>query len=127
MKRDMARDLCPMDQMHDAKTPTLILQGTDDQRCPVGQSEEIFATIMRSGDTPVEMVLYPGGDHHVAEQGKPSHRVDYVTRLTQWVERWTTERSDADTSTRESDADSTPVTRGSAPPPERAPVCASLQ
>jgi hypothetical protein len=49
---------------------------------------------MRSGDTPVEMVLYPGGDHHMVEQGKPSFRVDYVTRLTDWVQRWTTPSAD---------------------------------
>jgi dipeptidyl aminopeptidase/acylaminoacyl peptidase len=96
MKRDMARELCPMDCMHKAVTPTLILQGTDDQRCPIGQSEEMYATIMRSGDTPVEMVLYPGGDHHLAEQGKPSHRVDYVSRLIEWVERWTKRDQNAD-------------------------------
>jgi dipeptidyl aminopeptidase/acylaminoacyl peptidase len=54
----------------------------------MGQSEEMFATIMRSGDTPVEMILYPGGDHHVAEEGEPSFRIDYVTRLVDWVQQW---------------------------------------
>jgi dipeptidyl aminopeptidase/acylaminoacyl peptidase len=94
VNRKTARDLCPMNDMHKATTPTLILQGTDDQRCPVGQSEEIYATLMRAGDTPVEMILYPGGDHHLAEQGSPAFRVDYVTRLVDWVERWTLRRGD---------------------------------
>jgi dipeptidyl aminopeptidase/acylaminoacyl peptidase len=86
--RPTARKLCPLEHMHRARTPTLLLQGTDDQRCPVGQSEEIFATLMRSSDLAVEMVLYPGGDHHLAEEGSPTFRVDYVSRLVDWVERW---------------------------------------
>ncbi|WP_075293320.1 S9 family peptidase [Pararhizobium arenae] len=86
--RPTARKLCPLEHMHKARTPTLLLQGTDDQRCPVGQSEEIFATLMRSSDVAVEMVLYPGGDHHLAEEGSPTFRVDYVSRLVDWAERW---------------------------------------
>jgi dipeptidyl aminopeptidase/acylaminoacyl peptidase len=34
------------------------------------------------------MVLYPGGDHHFFEQGKPSHRLDVVNRSVEWLERW---------------------------------------
>jgi dipeptidyl aminopeptidase/acylaminoacyl peptidase len=88
VNRRAARKLCPLDDMHKAHTPTLLLQGVEDQRCPVGQSEEIFATLMRSSDVPVEMILYPGGDHHLAEEGSPTFRVDYVSRLVDWVEQW---------------------------------------
>jgi dipeptidyl aminopeptidase/acylaminoacyl peptidase len=94
VNRSGARDLCPLDNMDKARTPTLLLQGMDDQRCPVGQSEEIFVTLMRSSDVAVEMVLYPGGDHHMAEEGSPQFRVDYVTRLVDWVDNWTNDRSD---------------------------------
>ena len=83
-----ARRLSPLDHMHKARTPTLLLQGKDDQRCPIGQSEEIFAALMRSSDVAVEMVLYPDGDHHLAEEGAPRFRIDYVKRLVDWVEHW---------------------------------------
>lgn len=92
--RTAARKLSPLDHMHKARTPTLLLQGKDDQRCPVGQSEEIFTTLMRSSDVAAEMILYPGGDHHVAEEGPPSFRIDYVTRLVDWVERWANRSGD---------------------------------
>lgn len=88
VNRRAARKLSPLDDMHKARTPTLLLQGVEVQRCPAGQSEEIFATLMRSSDTPVEMILYPGGDHHLAEEGSPTFRVDYVSRLVNWVEQW---------------------------------------
>ena len=86
---EATRKLSPLVHMHQARTPTLLLQGLEDQRCPVGQAEEIFATLMRSSDIPVEMILYPGGDHHMLEEGQPSFRVDYITRLVDWVTRWT--------------------------------------
>ncbi len=94
--RSAARQLSPLDHMHNARTPTLLLQGMEDQRCPVGQSEEIFATLMRSSDVAVEMILYPDGDHHLAEEGSPTFRVDYVTRLVDWVERWVNDGEKSD-------------------------------
>jgi dipeptidyl aminopeptidase/acylaminoacyl peptidase len=66
----------------------LILQGEEDQRCPKSQSEELFVSLMSSTDTPAEMVLYPGAGHHFFESGRPSHRIDMVTRLVAWLERW---------------------------------------
>jgi len=94
VNRDAAHNLCALNKMHESRTPTLLLQGMEDQRCPVGQSEEIFVTLMRSSDVAAEMVLYPGGDHHMAEEGPPGFRIDYVTRLVDWVENWTNDRWD---------------------------------
>jgi dipeptidyl aminopeptidase/acylaminoacyl peptidase len=88
LNRETSRKLSPMQYAEKACTPTLILQGEEDERCPKCQSEELFVTLMRGGDSPVEMVLYPGGSHHFLESGKPSHRLDAATRLIEWVERW---------------------------------------
>jgi dipeptidyl aminopeptidase/acylaminoacyl peptidase len=66
----------------------LILQGKDDERCPRGQAEELFTVLRRCSRAPAEMVLYPGGDHHFFEQGKPSHRLDALRRSIGWLERW---------------------------------------
>ncbi|WP_437827381.1 alpha/beta hydrolase family protein [Sorangium sp. So ce1153] len=60
----------------------------EDHRCPIGQSEKLFAALVRSGKAPVEFIRFPGGDHHLAEHGKPSHRVFYNHRLIEWVERY---------------------------------------
>jgi dipeptidyl aminopeptidase/acylaminoacyl peptidase len=88
VQRDKMRELSPMTHVEKARTPTLILQGEEDQRCPKSQSEELFVALMSSTDTPTEMVLYPGAGHHFFESGKPSHRIDMVTRLVAWLERW---------------------------------------
>ena len=35
------------------------------------------------------MVRYPGGAHGFIASGRPSHRVDYVRRAVEWLERFT--------------------------------------
>ena len=80
--------LSPVEYCHDVATPTLLLQGEEDRRCPLGQSEEIFANLIRCSKAPVRMVVYPGGSHQLAGSGKPSHRVDYHRRLAGWVQNW---------------------------------------
>lgn len=80
--------LSPAIHAPDAHTATLILQGADDQRCPVGQAEELFATLVRCTQDPVRLVVYPGGSHQLAGSGKPSLRVDYHRRIVEWLERY---------------------------------------
>ncbi|MDB4941958.1 MAG: hypothetical protein JWP97_1492 [Labilithrix sp.] len=88
--RERYHELSPIHAAKACQTPTLILQGEDDQRCPVGQGEELFQALVRRSKAEVELVLYPGGDHHLAETGKPSHRVDYHGRIVAWLERHVT-------------------------------------
>lgn len=88
LDRSVTRRLSPVQHMYRAQTPTLLLQGMDDQRCPVGQSEEIFAALMRDTLTDAQMILYPGENHHLVESGSPSYRIDYITRLVAWVRKW---------------------------------------
>jgi dipeptidyl aminopeptidase/acylaminoacyl peptidase len=88
VRRDVMRALSPLGYVENIRTPTLILQGEDDQRCPRCQAEEFFTSIMTETETPAELVLYPGGDHHLFEEGKPSHRIDVVSRIVDWLERW---------------------------------------
>ena len=87
--RGRARALSPMQHIEASTTPVLFLQGKDDERCPKCQSEEMFVSLMRAGDTPAELVLYPGEDHHFLGEGAPSCRRDAARRIVAWLERWT--------------------------------------
>ena len=87
--RQVARKLSPLQYIEQSTTPTIFLQGKDDERCPRGQAEELFAVIHRVGKAATELVLYPGGDHHLYETGKPSHRLDVVRRMASWIDLWT--------------------------------------
>lgn len=88
LNRETSVRLSPMKHVQKTRTPTLFLQGKDDERCPKCQSEELFVTIARAGSTPTEMVLYPGGSHHFWESGRPSHRLDALKRRLGWLVRW---------------------------------------
>jgi dipeptidyl aminopeptidase/acylaminoacyl peptidase len=85
--RDLYRRLSPINYVEHATTPTLILHGEADDRCPIGQGEELFAGLAMLGKAPVEMVRYPGQSHLFVGTGRPSHRVDYVQRVVGWLER----------------------------------------
>lgn len=80
--------LSPVEHAAKVKTATLFLQGQDDQRCPVGQSEEMFANLIRAGHAQSMMAVYPGGSHSMAGSGRPSHRVDYHRRVADWLSKY---------------------------------------
>lgn len=68
---------------HQATTPTLIMQGEADDRCPIGQGEQMFVALKQAG-CEVEFARYPGGAHAMLRVGPPSHRADFLQRLLGW-------------------------------------------
>lgn len=81
------REVSPITYAENVMTPTLILHGQADERCPVGQAEEFFVALRVNG-VETELVLYPGASHAFKLLGRPSHRVDYCRRLIDWLERY---------------------------------------
>ncbi len=59
-----------------AKTPTLILHGQQDQRVPIGQAQELYMGL-RKNDVPVTLVFYPRAGHGLSE---PRHQLDKMKR-----------------------------------------------
>ena len=76
----------PIRRVSHVRTPTLLLHGMDDARCPVGQSEEWFSALC-ARHIPVRMVLYPGAFHNMRTRGRPSHRLDYARQLVRWMKQ----------------------------------------
>ena len=70
---------------HRATTPTLIMQGEADERCPIGQGEQMFVALKQAG-CEVEFARYPGGSHAMLRVGPPSHRADFISRVVGWFE-----------------------------------------
>jgi dipeptidyl aminopeptidase/acylaminoacyl peptidase len=99
------RDHSPIHRAHVATTPTLFLQGEDDQRCPLGQCEEMFTRMLRARRTEVRLVVYQEAHHDLAEAGRPSQRLDYHGRIVEWVLRHCSEQSADDEETSEDGAD----------------------
>ncbi|WP_104090895.1 serine hydrolase [Arthrobacter sp. GMC3] len=78
----------PIAKVDQVRTPTLILQGAADERCPLTQAEEWFSALTNKNVT-TRMVAYPGGSHLFILNGELSHRLDYNRRVVDWVERYT--------------------------------------
>ena len=83
---DRLAQLSPLTHVADVRTPTLIIQGADDLRCPVGQAQQWHAALRARG-VPTRLVLYPGGSHLFILGGPPSHRIDFNERIVDWLEQ----------------------------------------
>ncbi|RIK36139.1 MAG: hypothetical protein DCC58_19625, partial [Chloroflexi bacterium] len=75
----------PATYAHRATTPTLIIVGEADERCPVGQAEQMFVALLKAG-CEVEFARYPGGAHGFPLMGPPEHRVDFLARTLGWFD-----------------------------------------
>ncbi|WP_458687854.1 serine hydrolase [Nocardia tengchongensis] len=76
--------MSPLAQVDRVGTPTLVLHGAEDVRCPLGQAEQWY-NALRDRGVPAELVIYPGASHMFILDGKPSHRADYNRRIIDWV------------------------------------------
>lgn len=70
---------------HRATTPTLIVHGEADDRCPISQGEQMFVALREAG-CEVEFVRYPGASHGLLRLSPPEHRADYLTRVVGWFD-----------------------------------------
>jgi dipeptidyl aminopeptidase/acylaminoacyl peptidase/CubicO group peptidase (beta-lactamase class C family) len=77
----------PLTEVSKVRTPTLVVHGGADERCPVGQAEQWF-TALRERGVPSRLVLYPGGAHLFILDGPPSYRADFNRRVVEWVEQY---------------------------------------
>lgn len=75
----------PSEFAHRATTPTLIVHGEADERCPIGQGEQLFISLKQAG-CKTQFVRYPGAAHGFMASGWPAHREDYLRRLLGWMQ-----------------------------------------
>ncbi len=74
----------PVTYVKRAKTPTLILQGTEDTTDPQGQSDQLYRPLKRYG-VEAEYVLYPREGHGLREE---KHLLDRLNRIVAWYEKY---------------------------------------
>jgi dipeptidyl aminopeptidase/acylaminoacyl peptidase len=70
-----------------ARTPTLVLHGVEDHRCPLEQGEQLYTALKVQGVDAV-LIRYPGESHGFTRTGRPAHRVDRLKRITAWFQRY---------------------------------------
>jgi len=73
----------PSTYIRQAKTPTLILHGEDDDSNPVGQSQALYRALKRYG-VETQLVVYPGESHFMRQE---KHQIDVLERMVDWFDR----------------------------------------
>jgi dipeptidyl aminopeptidase/acylaminoacyl peptidase len=80
----------PLRNVANIRTPLLLLQSEADQRCPAADNEQLFIALRWLGRT-VEYVLYPDEYHVVQATGRIDRRIDRMTRMLDWFDRFVKE------------------------------------
>jgi len=77
----------PSEFIQNAVTPTMVVHGEADERCPIGQGEQVFISLMKLG-VETEFIRYPGESHLFVWDGHPAHRIDLLGRTLAWFKRF---------------------------------------
>ena len=84
-RADLNRERSPLTWVEKAKTPLLILHGTDDPRVHPTQSLMLYRYLKRRGQVPVRLVRYPGEGHG---NRRAASQLDLSVRLVRWFEHY---------------------------------------
>jgi dipeptidyl aminopeptidase/acylaminoacyl peptidase len=79
---DYFRERSPLKYVAKARTPILILGGTDDPRVHPSQSLELYRQLKLLDQAPVRLVRYPGEKHG---NRRAASRLDYNMRMIRWM------------------------------------------
>jgi dipeptidyl aminopeptidase/acylaminoacyl peptidase len=77
-------DRSPLMHASSISTPLLLIHGELDQRCPIEQSEQLFAALRRRG-VDVVFLRFPGESHGMASAGRPDRRVARLAAILDWL------------------------------------------
>lgn len=77
----------PLRHVASIRTPLLMLQAEADLRCPAADNEQLFVAL-RVLRREVEYVLYPEESHVYQATGRPDRRIDRMTRVLDWFDRY---------------------------------------
>lgn len=77
----------PITYAHRCTTPTLLVQGEWDWRCPAEQSEQFYSVLKVNG-CPVEMLRLPRSPHAGTIMGRTEVRAAHNEAMMAWLERW---------------------------------------
>ena len=86
MQRSRASMIRELDHI---RTPLLLLHGSSDTRSAFEQSEQLFVGLHeRHPEIPVRLVMFPGANHSISQEGLLPHRVCLVQEMVNWFDRY---------------------------------------
>ncbi|MER5197635.1 S9 family peptidase [Streptomyces sp. NPDC002755] len=81
------RNLSPITMAHTCTTPTLLIQGEADHRCPPEQSKQFYSVLRRAGCV-AEMLMLPDASHEGSVSGPVPSRRAQNEALVDWMVRY---------------------------------------
>jgi dipeptidyl aminopeptidase/acylaminoacyl peptidase len=81
---ELYRKLSPIYDVKKVKTPTLVMCGEKDFRCPLPQSEQLYIALKTLGKE-TALIIYPGQSHSIR---RPSYEVDRYRRYGYWYDKF---------------------------------------
>lgn len=76
--------LSPLAYADQVKTPTLVLHGENDLRCPQEQGQQFYMALKRHGvDT--KLMLFPQSSHGLSRNGLPHLRIARINAVSEWL------------------------------------------
>jgi dipeptidyl aminopeptidase/acylaminoacyl peptidase len=85
--------LSPLTYVANVTAPTLLIEGEQDWRTPMGEGEQWFMALKKLG-VPAELVRYPRSSHGVSRTGEPWLLVDRLERIRSWFDYWLIQHPD---------------------------------
>lgn len=77
----------PISYVKNVSTPTLLIHGEDDHRCPIEQSEQFFTALKFYGVETV-FVRLQGESHELSNRENPLNRMDSLIIKREWFDRY---------------------------------------
>lgn len=90
----------PLKYARACRTPTLVITGTADHRCPSAEGEQLYVALKRQG-VPAAIAVFEEASHAFSLLGLPSQRVRRLRLVDAWMQRWLGEACDEAASGRE--------------------------
>lgn len=84
---DVYRSRSPLTYAYRCSTPTLMLHGEEDLRCPIAEAEQFYRALYDAGCV-TEFVRIPGMNHMGDSTGPLSSRLAQNEALLDWFERF---------------------------------------
>lgn len=79
--------ISPIYYVKNVKTPTMLIHGEEDYRCPIEQAEQFFNALKMNG-VPTVLIRYQGDGHEHARKGKPLNMKDRLKRKLEWFNNY---------------------------------------
>ncbi len=80
-------EFSPISYVKNVKTPTLLITGEEDYRCPIEQAEQFFVAL-KLNNVDTELIRYVGDNHEHARAGMPKNMIDRLKRKLQWFDKY---------------------------------------